>query len=56
MLIPLGHVMITDPLHMEARYLAQGSEFRATPQMINYQFLQLFTESDPLSLTTFCKL
>lgn len=56
MLITLDHVMITDSLHMEASYVAQGSVFYATPQMINFQFLQPFTESDPLCLITFCKL
>lgn len=56
MLTTLDHIIITDSLHTEASYLAQGSRFCATAQMINFQFLQHFTESDPSCLITFCKL
>lgn len=55
MLITLDHVMNTHPLHMEATYLAQDSGFYTIPQMINFQFLQPSTESDPLHLIAFCK-
>jgi len=47
MLITLDDVAITDPLHMDDCYLAQGSGFCAMPQMINFQFLLPFTNLTP---------